>query len=75
MEMLQLHAAKREDEDLPIVLQVYTREDQIRPEVAKKCKKWSDAAYAGDWDTIMSVSRIACFTDDDQRLYNAATIE
>jgi hypothetical protein len=58
MEKLQLQAAERNENDRAIVLDIYTTEDQIKPEFAKKCQKWSDAAYAGDWNTIISVSQI-----------------
>ena len=59
MEKLHSQAAEREEGDKPLVLEVFTREDQVHPKFAETCRKWSDAAYAGDWDTIISVSPIA----------------
>jgi hypothetical protein len=58
IEKLQLQAAERNENDKVLVLEIFTREDQVTPEFAQKCQKWSNAAYAGDWDTIMLVSQI-----------------
>jgi hypothetical protein len=63
MEKLHSQAEDRAQGENPLVLEVFTREDQVRPKFAETCRKWADAAYAGDWDTIISVSQSGCFTE------------
>lgn len=56
MTKIDLQAQEREENDNPIVFDVYTREDQVRPEYAETCRRWSNAAYTGDWQTICEIA-------------------
>lgn len=48
-------AKEREKTDSSVNFDVYTQENQLKPQFAEVCCRWSDAAYRGDWDDILKV--------------------